>query len=63
MSDDNSCRQKKALEKGEYLQGNNAISRLCDLAPLREEKREVLDAPVDMRCNPAKSFKFLLSFT
>ena len=41
MSDDNSCIQKKALEKGEYLQGNNAISRLCDLAPLREEKREM----------------------
>lgn len=33
-------RQKKAPEKGEYLQGNNAIS-LCDMAPLREEKREM----------------------
>jgi len=41
MSEDKGTGQKKALEKGEYLQGNNAISRLCDLAPLREEKREM----------------------
>ena len=31
---------KKALEKGEYLQGSNA-DRQNGLAPLREEKREV----------------------
>jgi hypothetical protein len=34
---------KKALEKGEYLQGSNALSCLYDTAPLREEKREVMN--------------------
>jgi hypothetical protein len=50
-------RHKKTLEKGEYLQGSNAY-RQERKAPLREEKREVLDAPVGMRCIFLKSFKF-----
>jgi hypothetical protein len=33
---------KKTLEKGEDLQGSNALS-LNDTAPLREEKREVIN--------------------
>jgi hypothetical protein len=50
-------RHKKTLEKGEYLQGSNAY-RQERKAPLREEKREALDAPVDMRSRFLKSFKF-----
>jgi hypothetical protein len=35
------CGQKKTLEKGEDLQGSNALSLMPRKAPLREEKREV----------------------
>lgn len=35
------ARNKKALEKGEDLQGSNALPLRNGSAPLREEKREV----------------------
>ena len=46
---------KKALKKGDYLQGNNAIS-LDDLAPLREEKRGANLLPALQRQVSPKSF-------
>jgi hypothetical protein len=54
--------KKKALEKGEYLQGSNA-SPIDGGAPLREEKREVtnhLRGKTSHMCHKFKSSEFLV---
>lgn len=50
-------RNKKALEKGEDLQGSNALPLKNGPAPLREEKREVYEHLHALIERPLKSFK------
>lgn len=57
------ARNKKALEKGEDLQGSNALPLKNGMAPLREEKREVNEHLQALMGLLIKSFKqFALSF-